>query len=192
MQHTGSQNQEAGAGSTLFQAGRDITNVTIIYADRIEAMQKLVKMYNEEKDKGTKSEQLGYIRKLEKYASKIDGELLDLSTKLNLGGYHNDIDWALELKESYSMLLQENKFSLACQHIHAFILAWIIVLFNQFVADAIKSGVTREVVKQTMLDKVIAPIENIIGGENNVLGLYSDDITGMIYYLTGNCHIKWN
>jgi C-terminal domain 9 of the ABC-three component (ABC-3C) systems len=186
------QEQTSGSGSTLYQAGRDIHQTTINYSDRLKVMEKLVKLYNEEKKKGTKSEFTGYIRKLEKFTTSIDGELSDLQQKLEAGGYKNDIDWALELKEEYSKMLQENKFSQACQHIHAYLLAWIIVLFKQFVADAIKSGQTKDTVKQIIVDKVIAPVENLVGGENNVLELYSDDITGMIYYLTGNCHLKWN
>jgi hypothetical protein len=186
------QSQQGGDRSTLLQAGRDIVQTTINYENRLQAMQKLVKLYNDEKAKGNQSQYLKYIRKLEKFTTNIDGELMDLKQKLIIGGYSTEVDWALELKEEYSKILQENKFSLACQHIHAFLLAWIIVLFNQFVAEAIKTGQTKEVVKQIMIDKVIAPVENLTGGENNVLELFSDDITGMIYYLTGNCHLKWN
>lgn len=186
------QEQTAGQGSTLYQAGRDIHQTTINYSDRIQVMEKLVRLYNDEKKKGLNSEFIGYIRKLEKFTTSIDGDLLDLRQKLEAGGYKNDFDWALELKEEYAKILQENKFSLACQHIHAYLLAWIIVLFKQFVADAVKSGQSRDIVKQIIIDKVISPVENLVGGENNVLELYSDDITGMIYYLTGNCHLKWN
>lgn len=191
MGDTTKQEQSAGDGSTLIQAGGNIYQTTINYADRLQVMEKLVKLYNEEKKKGSKSEYTGYIRKLEKFTTSVDGELLDLKQKLDAAGYKNDIDWALGLKEEYSKMLQANKFSLACQHIHAFLLAWIIVLFNQFVTDAIKSGKDKDTIKQIIVDKLIAPVENLVGGENNVLELYSDDITGMIYYLTGNCHLKW-
>ena len=188
---TPNQNQEAGAGSTLYQAGQGITITNINYESRLEVMLQLVKMYEQEKKNGT-PQFTGILRKLEKFTTKVDGDLRDLSQKLQAGGYQNDVEWALEMKEDYSKMLQENKFSLACQHIHAFLLAWIIVLYNQFVVDAIRDGKTKEEVKTIIIDKVISPVEKIVGGENNVLGIYSDDINAMIYYLTGNCHLKWD
>ena len=38
-------------------------------------------------------------------------------------------------------------------------------------------------------DKVIKPAIFVLG--ENVLKLLKEDINGMIYFLTGNCHIKW-
>lgn len=186
------QNQKGGDGSTNYQAETINVNTTINSDQKIAVMNKLVCQYNEEKGKEGNAEFNGYVRKLEKYTKLVDGELRDLTQKLKDGGFENDVEWALELKEEYFMLLQENKFSKATQNIHACLLAWVSVFFNQFVVDAIKNKLPKEAIKQLLVDKVIAPVEQIVGGENNVLELYSDDITGMIYYLTGNCHLKWD
>lgn len=185
------QTQKGGDGSTNYQAENITVLTNINYENRLEVMDKLVAAYHEEKANGETAFS-GYIRKLEKYTKRAEGELLDLPTKLRNGGFENDIDWALKLKEEYFMLLRENQFSKATQHIHAYLLAWIMVLYQQFVVDAIKAGQPKEAIKQILLDKVIAPVENTLGGKNNVLELYADDINGMIYYLTGNCHLKWD
>lgn len=183
------QHQEGGPGAKMYQAGG---NIIINEApDRSGVMHKLVQLYWAEKNKPGDNEFKGYIRKLEKYITNIDGPEQNLEIKLNDAGYSCDVDWALSLKEEYAKLLRENAFSQATQHIHAYLLAWTIVLFNQFVLESIRAGNSHELVKQAMVEKVIVSVENALGGENNVLELYSDDITGMIYYLTGNCHIKW-
>ena len=36
---------------------------------------------------------------------------------------------------------------------------------------------------------VYAKIAECLG--ENILELYDDEIAGMLFYLTGNCHIKW-
>jgi len=190
MINTGQKITSAG-GSTNIQSGNDTTITTNIFYEKLEVMKKLVVKYHEEKKAGTDSPFLGYIKKLEHYSTAVDAMVSDLSSKLTDGGFENDIDWALQFKENYAKLLEENKFSLASQHIHVFLLAKVIVLFNQFIVDGIRSKMPKQETKQLLVKKVIEPIEELVGGDDNVLELYSDDINGMIYFLTGNCHLKW-
>ncbi len=181
----------AQEGSTNIQSGNDTNIITHIHRDKLGLMKNLIAQYHAEKKAGASSQFLGYIKKLEHYSTVIDPIISDLPTKLIDGGFQNDIDWALQFKESYYKILSENRFSLASQHIHAYLLAKVIVLFNQFIVDGIRSHLPKKEIKELLVEKVIEPIEELIGGEENVLGLYADDINGMIYYLTGNCHLKW-
>jgi hypothetical protein len=44
-------------------------------------------------------------------------------------------------------------------------------------------------IKRAVQHEIIDPIEAMLG--ENVLDLYADEINGMLYFLTGNCHIRW-
>lgn len=185
--------QTAGDNSEQYQASGDIiiNKTEINHNDRIDLLKHLVSQYDDEVRSNKNPEFSGYIKKLERYANVVDGELLDLKQKLIIAGYGNDLDWALALKEQYAKILQEHKFLKSSQHIHAFILARVIVLFQNHVLSVIRSGAEQSVVRDVIYNKVITQIESEIGGEHNVLELYSEDINGMIYFLTGNCHLVW-
>lgn len=185
--------QTAGDNSEQYQAaGNIIVNKTEInYEERITFLKQLTDKYKEEVKNNTNTEFSGYIKRLERYINVADGELLDLTQKLTNAGYEKDLDWALRLKEQYAKMLQEHKFFKSSQQIHAFILARVIVLFQNHVLSTIRSGASQQVVRDVIYDKVIKQIESEIGGDYNVLELYSEDINGMIYFLTGNCHLVW-
>jgi hypothetical protein len=46
------------------------------------------------------------------------------------------------------------------------------------------------VIQRALVDSVITPIEDVLG--ENPLLLDAVEVMGMIYYLTGNCHIRWH
>jgi hypothetical protein len=37
--------------------------------------------------------------------------------------------------------------------------------------------------------QIISPVSELLG--ENVLDIYPDELSGMLYFLTGNCHIRW-
>lgn len=179
--------QEAGSNSTQLQAQRDIY-YTAAPLPRT-TYQKLVDEYNKERESGT-SVLNTVIDKLQKYAKSVDSEFIGLPKKLEDGGFEKDIRLAMELKESYSMYLTENSFSIAKKKIHGYLLAKIYVSFNLTVIEAIRENKSKSEIKNILQEKVIKPIEEELGIDN-VLDLYSDDVLGMVYFLTGNCHISW-
>ena len=185
--------QTSGDNSEQYQASGDINiyKTEVNYDEKIDILKHLVSQYQEEVKSNKNPEFIGYIKRLERYTNIVDGELLDLKQKLTVAGYENDLDWALDLKEQYAKILQEHKFLKSSQHIHAFILARVIVLFQNHVLSIIRTGAEQSVVRDVIYKKVITQIESEIGGEHNVLELYSEDINGMIYFLTGNCHLVW-
>ena len=188
------QSQEAGAGSTQIQAEGNINYQPTTIFNPPEpisggAYQKLVDGYNKERESGDTTLNT-IIDKIQKYSDVIDTEFIGLPKKLEDGGFESDIKTAMRLKEDYAKYLYQNNFSIAKQKIHGYLLAKIFVAFDLCVVEAIREKKSKLEIKDILLEKVIKPIEDELGIDN-VLDLYRDDVLGMVYFLTGNCHISW-
>ncbi|WP_053002191.1 ABC-three component system protein [Kordia jejudonensis] len=155
----------------------------------LDQMKSLVEDYKEEVASG-KSEFKELFDKIRHFTSNIDKIKQELSEKLDDGGFKDDTDWATELKEAYTMRLLKNDVSLAQQKIHAFLLVKVQMAFRRHVLSAIRNGKNKEEIRLLIDDQVISKVGSYLGYDN-VLNLYEDDINGMLYFLTGNCHIKW-
>ena len=181
--------QTAGKNSTQYQSGGNMTVYNYNSQPKLYTQYlKLVEEFQQELENGN-TEFRDFIDKIQHYTATIDG-VVGLSSKLTEAGFENDIDFAQQLKEYYYKKITENNLSKATQKIHAFLLAKICILFNLCIKGAINDGVSKDVIREMIIEKVINPIQDMLG-ENNVLNLYDDDITAMIYFLTGNCHIRW-
>jgi hypothetical protein len=186
--------QIAGDNANQYQAETIVVNNYNYdnHQNRSCALKKLIDEYHQERSAGGNTSLTKLIDKLNHYDTVIDNQFIGLENKLCNGGFDNDVTWALQLKQNYYKELQKTKFFPTAQKIHAFILARVYTLFNQYVYDAIKAGAPKEVIRQLIIGKVLVPIEELVNSEENVLELYIDDINAMIYFLTGNCHLKWN
>ena len=148
----------------------------------------------EEFEKELESEEatiLDFIEKIQHYTTVVDEKVIGLQEKLKRAGYEKQFARVNYLKEKYAKELTQNELSKATQKIHAHILAKIWKLFLVNVNPAIDQGFSQVQISTIMDEKVLKPIEEMIA-ENNVLNIYPDDIVGMIYFLTGNCHINWD
>lgn len=181
--------QTAGNSSQQYQSAGPMTvnNYNVQSATYTQYL-KLVLEFEQELEKGD-IEFREYIDKIRHFTATIDG-FIGLEPKLIEAGFDSDIDWAKEMKEYYFKKITENNLSKATQKIHAFLLARICILFNLHIKGAVNDGVSKDIIRDMIFEKVIQPVQNMLG-ENNVLDLYDDDITAMIYFLTGNCHIRW-
>lgn len=156
---------------------------------RISQMRRLIELYHEEQKNGG-SAFSGFIKKIQHYQSNVEeDQLIGLDAKLRAAGLPHDIPWAKRLKENYAKMLTESELSRAAQEIHAYLLAKVLTHFNNAVLPAINEGQPESVIKELVLQRVIAPVEAEL--ETPVLDIYSEDINAMIYFLTGNCHINW-
>lgn len=181
--------QTAGNNSSQYQAGGDMTvnNYNGLPKPYTQYL-KLVEEFEQELENGD-IEFREFIDKIQHYTATIDG-FVGLEPKLTEAGFENDIDWAQQMKEYFYKKITENNLSKATQKIYAFLLARICVLFNLHIKGAVNDGVSKDTIREMIIEKVIQPVQDMLG-ENNVLDLYDDDITAMIYFLTGNCHIRW-
>lgn len=182
--------KQSGNNSQQYQSAGNMTIINESSSPNYKQYLKLVEEFEKELESG-EIEFREFIDKIQHYTSNIDEEVIGLEKKLENGGFQNDYSWAKEMKEYYFKKITENSLSKATQKIHAFILARVCILFNFHVRGAINDGVPKDIIRKLIVTQVVQPVQAMLG-ENNVLDLYDDDIASMIYFLTGNCHIKWN
>lgn len=135
----------------------------------------------------------GVMESLKYYLTKLDG--VDTSTKLTDGGFkENEIIDALSKKDKFAKKLQLNRFYESAQWIDSQLFAKIKMNFDAFIIPLINNGTSKDEILAAVVIKVIKPILDLINveGENDeFLNYNADDIFGMVYYLTGQCHLNW-
>lgn len=175
-------------GDTL-AALADATDALKGTALRTNSMRSLIlKFKQEEAENETFS---GIIPKLQHYSNVVDapGAVQGLEGKLQDAGYENFLHLGVTTKEHFAKKLTEYQFSRSAQEILSFLLAEVFTRFHISVLPAISSNEPKAAVLGLVQSEVIDPISELV--EENVLDLYADELTGMLYFLTGNCHIKW-
>lgn len=169
--------------------GRDQNNITYQVTGTASPMTKLSMAFWEEVEK---DEQIASVLpELEHYMSNVDvDEVIGLEEKLKAANKNStDIVEAKRQKEIVAKRLHRHSTTRAAQKIYIHMLGMLLHRFRAFVKPKIENGSSAEEINQEIILNVIEPAINIL--EENVLDIYWDDIWGMIFYLTGNCHIKW-
>jgi len=122
-----------------------------------------------------------------------DRDVVGLEQKLIDGQREYLLSDAMWLKQEYAKKLTKYTFFEPAQEIHAYLLSAVLEKFRNIIYPMIINNRTHEEISQVISNHIINPIITIIQEEGceDVMGLCAIDIEGMIYYLTGKCHIKW-
>lgn len=120
----------------------------------------------------------------------INEEVIGIERKLENGNRLLYLNFAEKSKEKFAKKLMINEHSETAQQIYAFLLAKVYTSFQSNVYPRISEDHPEEFINQLISEYIVKPLEEILG--DNLLRIYDDEINGMIYFLTGNCHIKWN
>jgi hypothetical protein len=136
----------------------------------------------------------GVMDSLKHYLTKLDG--IDMPTKLKDGGFSgSEIIKAIRRKEKYAKKLEKNLFFESAQWIDSQLFAKIMIDFETYIEKPlINKGANKDDILIAVVEKVIKPVLSLINieGENDdVLNYSLEDVFGMVYYLTGKCHINW-
>lgn len=168
--------------------GRDQHNTTYQIVGSASPMTKLSIAFMEEVKKNEMFNSV--LPELEHYMSNVDvGDIIGLEEKLRLASRDSEIAEAIRQKEIVAKRLHRHSTSRAAQRIYIHVLGMLLSRFRAFVKPKIENNGSVEEINQEIIVSVIEPTIGIL--EENVLDIYWDDIWGMIFYLTGNCHIKW-
>lgn len=134
----------------------------------------------------------GIIPKLQHYLelTKEETVLIGLEKKLRNGGFDKIVNFAMDTKEQFSKHLMLYALSPSAQMIHAHMLAKVYTCFSMYVLPSIQEGKDQNEIISLLRVKIFEEIENCLG--NNVLNILDDEIAGMIFFLTGNCHLQWS
>jgi len=127
------------------------------------------------------------------YLTKLDG--ISAEKKLSDGGFsENEIIKAIRRKEKYAKRLQLNRFFESAQWIDSQLFAKIKMDFEGYITPLIDTETPKKEILKEVIVKVVQPVLDLInleGEDDEVLNYNAEDIFGMVYYLTGQCHINW-
>jgi len=175
-------------------AGRDVIKPTTINIGRVSFGGKSQleilydKLEQEKQNSAGLCEMVEELLHFKTYA--VDTEVIGLEKKLENGNRLRYLNFAEKSKEKFTMKLLKNEHSETAQHIYAFLLAKVYSRFETNIYPRLSEGHPEEYINQLIDELIIKPLEDLLG--DNLLHIYEDEINGMIYFLMGNCHIKWN
>lgn len=153
---------------------------------------KLSILFDALKEKFESDEQTDCISdELKFYQTERD--TIGLEQKLKDGELDYLFEDASLLKEAYTRKLYKYQLYEPAQEIHSFILGIICNKFRFLIYPLLKKETSQEDITKIISEKIVDPIMKIIleQGCSDIMGLTSKDIDGMIFFLTGRCHIKW-
>lgn len=130
-----------------------------------------------------------YISNLIHYTSSVHpNEQRDLETKLKAANRQDELYDAQDLKERFTKLLTRSSLSEQAQNAYVHILSKLKLDYDHKVKPLLKSAATLVDIEAKVSEVVIGIYEDL---EGTVLEHNVREIKGMLYYLTGNCHIEW-
>lgn len=131
---------------------------------------------------------------LDYYKTKLDGTK-DLEEKLTDGGFRpSRIAEAIRLKEMFAKIAMRYDCYPSAQKIIHSLFARIKHEFDDNIFPLIESQQPLNIVMKQIRENIVIPIRDMLeanGAHDTVLGFNEDHIYGMIYYLTGMCHLNW-
>ena len=129
-----------------------------------------------------------------RYRTKLR-HTIGLEQKLLDGGFPKKaIDKARRQKQSYAKKATKYQYYEMANKIDNYIFAIVSDHFDREVLPLIEDEKPLREINQAVYDKVILPVMeelNTVGDSDTCLCYTLDDVFGMLYYLTGNCHINW-
>lgn len=134
------------------------------------------------------------IEELLWYTTKMDGTK-DMEEKLTDGGFRQrTIQEAKRYKQMYAKKAMQYDCYPSAQKIILFLFARIKHTFDTSVMPLIEQQQPLSTVMLTVREMIVSPIMELIeanGAHDRHLNFTEDHIYGMIYYLTGMCHLNW-
>ena len=167
-------------GSFNTQAGGDITIIPPVnplrgFLDVLE--------YSTE----SSAELLAISDELNTYFS--DRDVVGLEVKLSVAGREDLFEDAKYEKHRFSQKIAKLQFSLQLRQVYHHVLAMLVQRFRNGVLPLIHAGTPSADVDLAIMNIVT----NVYGYTSAApsLNLTETDIHAMVYFLTGNCHLRW-
>jgi hypothetical protein len=130
------------------------------------------------------------VNGLQRYLIEPPDERRDLRGKLSDAGREKEVRKALELKEHFVKMLNKHVFSESAQLVYAHLLGKIETVFDHKVQPLMTGEGSELPANHAIAEEIVEPLADEVGA-GNVLEIGHPEIRGMIYFLTGNCHLEW-
>lgn len=151
-------------------------------------LERLYNKFKDEQQQGVVTS--GIDEALQHYiSSPTDGDVRGLEEKLIAAGRQNDLYLAKLLKERATKAIMRHETSRTAQRIYTVVLDELHTNFSLTATPLIQQNAGNVAIDQSIL-KIIRETSVSLG--ENVLDLSVKDIWALLYYLGGNCHIRWD
>lgn len=167
------------------QAGRDIVKN---YLPTLTGMSRLIREYGDEQGQAPQID--AFIQQLQHYYGAVtEGDVRGLDDKLLAAGRLDQLAFARRAKHNAAQFVLKHQSSLAAQKIITHLFAKLFTEFQNKVVPLVQSNAERVVVD--------AAIQQVIDSgwvflEENPLDIDYGLLQGLLYFLGGNCHIRWD
>lgn len=171
-------------------AGGDITKITNIYHSS-PTTEELALLYAKLKQDGIgEPSDNTFSKKLMHYlAAPVDGDVRGLEAKLRDSDRMDIFHFAIREKEIAVKLLMRYQSSRSAQRIFTILLDELHTIYMLTVTPVIERGGDRAEVDAKINDALHA-IKLMLG--ENFLEFTVKDLLGLLFFLAGNCHIRWD
>lgn len=165
------------------------------YYGRQRSNERLMRLFMRLKKEAEENKQIDILRdEIERYQTQLPGTK-GLEEKLTDGGFsRSDIEEALLDKQYFFKKATKYQYYESAQLINSFLYAKVKNLFNIHIKPMIECSSPLAAIQAAVYEQVIQPVMQEIeaeGADDTCLCYTEDDIFGILYYLTGNCHINW-
>ena len=165
------------------------------YYGRQRSNERLMRLFMRLKKEAEENRQIDILRdEIERYQTQLPGTK-GLEEKLTDGGFsRTDIEEALLDKQYFFKKATKYQYYKSAQLINSFLYAKVKNLFNIHIKPMIERSAPLAAIQAAVYEQVIRPVMQEIeaeGADDTCLCYTEDDIFGILYYLTGNCHINW-
>jgi hypothetical protein len=184
------------AGGHLAQ--RDVNDVKIEKATflpaEIKVETQLARLFRKLKlELKTDARLTEFIEPLQIFTRIVEQEtIIGLEGKLQAANRTDQLQMAMRQKEAIYGLLRKNMFSETFQTIYAILMAKIFEEFEISVRPAVVAGASRDEIDQLVKANIVSPIVGELEQCGDFEGVAITTVRGMIYFLTGNCHLVWH
>ncbi len=170
--------------------GRDNNSLNINNSySRSLYLEDLYEKFQKEKDSNPELKEL--CDELDYFNSIIDEDIIGLENKLINGNRERLIKYAISVKEKFhKKLMKTSQYSSVAQDINVYLLSKVRRGFVMEIHSLICANESEEKINMLITERIINPVKADLG--INLFHYDEDDIMGMIFFLTGNCHIQWN
>ncbi len=117
-------------------------------------------------------------------------EIVGLQKKLENGGRGDLLGPATEFKSRFARRVAKSQMSLTEQRVYVQILSHILISFTQIIRPKILGNSPASEIDTLVLQHIVEPAHKaIIDFDDSIT---KELILGMLYFLTGKCHLVWD
>ena len=117
-------------------------------------------------------------------------EIIGLKNKLSNGDRDDLYPKAIFLKNRFERRILKGQLSIVEQKIYVQVLSHILSSFDQYIRQRILADESKANIDAAIFEFIIEPVHKAIIDFDDAIT--KELVSGMLYYLTGKCHVVWD